>query len=173
MTVTIKKNVDVQATLEANQLKYQVKRDLSGDVQWVNAANAGALAISASRWGAGLTTDTVQTVGFNFIKIPKVQIQAYAYSGSSTSISVTVEGKLKVNGVTKVSSIITAATTNDYTKTVTSTITPTTVTQTITGASPNTFTAWASVKLNKGFSADGFARNKSAFQINDKVTVMK
>ncbi len=75
MTVTIKKNVDVQATLEAKQFKYQVKRDLSGDVQFENMASPARATVSPT-FGATIayTATVASNDGWNFIKPAAIQV---------------------------------------------------------------------------------------------------
>ncbi len=161
MTVTIKKNVDVQATVEATQLKYQVKRDLSGDVQFTNCTNVGILNCqSTGGGGTDVTVSTGTTAGFNFFKIPKVRLKVY-----SSSTLATGSFKFKANGVTKLSSRLTGVT---YTTT-TTTVTPTTPTVTLAGASPNILT----LVITKNTITSVWATMVSQAQRNQKATIMK
>ncbi len=157
MTVTIKKNVDVQATLEAKQLKYQIKRDLSGDVQWTNMTQVGNLTISYCCFSGAGSRSIIGTTtkGFNFVKLPKV---TYSVTGFTPVIFI------KINGVTKTSTSF-----GNGVVTVSGTWTPTTRSITTTAAGPNNITLVISWQDLLDFSAN-FA---SSMQRNDKVTVMK
>ena len=162
MTVTIKKNTDVQGSVEANKLKYQVKRDLSGNVQWTNCTSVGKpLALYF------IPPVTRQTVGFNFVKIPKIMISA---GGENPAYTGTAYGKLKLNAVTKVSGTVIVPSTTYY---VSSTFTAATVTQTITGASPNTFTISVTLTGAGSTASSATIFVKTTPQRNDKYTVMK
>jgi len=106
MTVTIKKNVDVQATLEATQLKYQVKRDLSGDVQWTNMTSVGIPIAVTSLGGATTQTrtdDNATAQGWNFAKLPKFKVKAkiWIYGATGSGGSLIVTGWERLNGVNK------------------------------------------------------------------------
>ncbi len=163
VTVTIKKNVDVQASLEAKTLKYQIKRDLSGDVQWSACASVGALAVST--FTSGAASNTAQTACINFVKYPKLKI----YGGTSFTTTCTVKGKAKLNGVTIAGLNGTLSILN--TSTSVTTLTASTPTKTVTAASPNTFTVWVSGETWLTYS------NKVYFtkapSRNDQYTVMK
>ncbi len=151
MTVTIKKNVDVQAELKADKIKYQVKRDLSGDVQWTNMTQVGNLVTSVSVSTTFTTTGTT-TNGFNFIKMPYAN---FFYSGASMGATILI------NGVTKASGSWGPGIDSD-------TWTPTPRTITLTGANPNT----VQLKVWMGNGAYMGATFNSNMQRNDKTTVM-
>ncbi len=153
MTVTIKKNVDVQATLEAKQLKYQVKRDLSGDVQFENMASVGLLATTISAVNNSNTTTGTTTGGWNFVNLPKV---VYDASGSTKGLTI------KINGVTKTSTSWTAGSFSG-------TFTP--ATRQITSTTTGTNTIQLKVFARNG--ANLSATFASSMQKNDKYTVMK
>ncbi len=177
MTVTIKKNVDVQAELKADKFKFQVKRDLSGDVQWTNCTSVGNLA--TSRWNSGLFSTNTHTAatsattnqGWNFFKVPKLRAKARVTSMATISETQKAYALFYVNGVKKASTTATA-TSGNYTATVTTTP----VGITLTSTRPNTITVkvkgkWA---VNGGFRVGGtvFASMLSNAQRNDKTTVM-
>ncbi len=93
MTVTIKKNVDVQATLEVKQLKYQVKRDLSGDVQFTNTGNANpAWTIVGPASTMTATATRATNTGINFFKPAKIQLLARLSAMNMGSFSVIASG---------------------------------------------------------------------------------
>ncbi len=152
MTVTIKKNVDVQAELKVDKIKYQVKRDLSGDVQWTNMTQVGNLSAYKNAVGTDSSTGTT-TKGFNFIKLPKV---LFSYSGLSMGVTI------KINGVTKTSTSWGGGVNSD-------TWTPTTRSITITGAGSNTI----KLKVWRGaIAAKVEATFASNMQRNNVTTVM-
>ncbi len=155
MTVTIKKNVDVQASLEAKTLKYQIKRDLSGDVVWINTTSVGALStmILAPGWFTTLTASG-QTEGFNFFKMPKLKVRAVVSAFASNFAMATAmggRGQFFLNGVKKmstnsVSTFCSSVGPGPFVSCIGSTVktvTPAPVTLSAAAASPNT----VSVKL--------------------------
>ncbi len=152
MTVTIKKNTDIQAELKADKIKYQVKRDLSGDVQWTNMTQVGNLGGIVFGFSTSTTVIGTTTNGFNFIKLPKIN---YGFSGAIQGFTI------KVNGVTKTSTSFAPGTASG-------TWTPATGSITETGTAPNTvqFKVWMGVGGMIG------AAFKSNMQRNDTTTVM-
>ena len=140
--------------LKANKkLKYTIKRDLNGVVEFKNATNIGIAGILEQN-SVGTATDT--TGGFNFVKIPKMRIRA---SGPGNA---TINASLKFAGVTFSCS-------SGPTSYITKTCNPPTVTKTTALVKPNKMSV-AIISMN-GYNQT--ARNKTAAQINQKVTVMQ
>ncbi len=186
MTVTIKKNVDVQATLEAKQFKYQVKRDLSGAVQFENMASPNGAEATANNFGGGTDTATrtiASNNGWNFIKLPKVQLYlvALAVGSSPVSASGSAAAYWQINGVTKVSTggSISCSSTGSSSCFAMDTITVTPAPVGITSAqvAPNILTnkAFASLITGTGvyYLIGATANDIVAGQKNQKVTIMK
>ncbi len=186
MTVTIKKNVDVQATLEAKQLKYQVKRDLSGDVQFENMVKTDTINLTITS-GNTTTTSTVTNAsnnGWNFAKPANAVFDAMLTITGAPGVSAVVELEVlwKINGVTKASG------TDFMSCSVTNTATDfcTAVGQAVASgpailssqSAPNVLTKVAKLSLTDGtgyqfLSAIGTAIDTVYGQRNQKVTVMK
>ncbi len=189
VTVTIKKNVDVQASLEAKTLKYQIKRDLSGDVVWTNTTNVGVLAttIFAPNWWAG-DTATGQTEGFNFFKMPKLKVLGGVSAFGMTFAMASIfggKGQFFLNGVKKmstksmsISSMSSSAgqPVSCFVSTV-QTVTPAPVSLSTAGASPNVVSVKAFVSMISYMGSFGGGLFRAYMtgqaQRNDKVTVMK
>ena len=137
------------------KLKYQVKRDTAGAVQWKNASNIGTNGILTAA-GAGATATSDATGGFNYAKIPKLFVSATGpYSGS-------VRGRLKFAGVT-----FTCFTGGSWLP-ISKTCNPPTATKTTALVKFNTM----NVSIISGYGTGLKAKNKTAAQINQKVTVM-
>ncbi len=181
MTVTIKKNVDVQATLEAKQFKYQVKRNLSGDVQFENMASPPTVntQVTAFSGTKNTTTGTIATNdGWNFINPAKIKLTVYVYAGFSEP-QATARGKaywLTNNNVrASVSATASCSALFTCTDTTTTTINPANIT--VAQASPNQIKNKAIATLVSYSASAATARvtvnDIVVGQKNQKVTIMK
>ncbi len=191
MTITIKKNVDVQGTLEAKQLKYQVKRDLSGDVQFENAPSlAGTAGIFKQSTGSTSSVVTATTnTGLNFLKVPGIKSDGRATVIATGGFPISIAMSLPVavtrnsspiavlNGSRTVVTTLTAGNPSFSTQW-NATIAPSTTKITTVIASPATikFRVSANVAAVGTPTLISASQNVYAtgyFQKNQKVTVMK
>ncbi len=189
MAVTIKKNVDVQGTLEAKQFKYQVKRDLSGDVQFTNmSANPAALTFISASTASPTNTRTGNNVaendGWNFIKPPKIRIYATgsAFRSATTGrLTGYVTAWFSINNVAKetlsASDSCSTIMANSCSVTISTTKTPAPVSLTSAQASPNNIRIKGRVRGDWSGGSGWFTAwtidNQNQPQKNQKYTVMK
>lgn len=93
-------------TLEAtNTIKYSIKRDVAGVPVYSLAPNMTASLTFSAAGGATVINTTTTTRGFNFIRVPKVDVTSIVGAGN---IGVII---MKVNGVALTTTTVTAATT--------------------------------------------------------------
>jgi len=184
MTVTIKKNVDVQGTLEANQVKYQVKRDLSGDVQFENMKNTPAA--GTFLWGSGWENQTSTTVtnnGWNFTKAAnlKLKLWAWAYTVHTMAAPVTIwvrgQGTWQINSSTRNSTSTSLSSAGSHSLSTSTTITaPAGAGVTIAQSAPNVLTNRAALSFSyMGTIGSAYltVQNTVRGQKNQKITIMK
>ncbi len=185
MTVTIKKNTDVQAEFKADKIKYQVKRDLSGDVQWTNCSTVGNLATTTIKNIIVQTASTTATAqastgeGWNFFRVPKIRVKASITSGFTWGApnQLKAYGKFYVNGSLKAAATTSTSVTGLLTAAATTTFTPTGTTKSlsIASSSPNSITVKVKGKwiaTQGALVGNVTARMLSNAQRNDKTTVM-
>ncbi len=170
MTVIIKKNVDVQATLEANQLKYQVKRDLSGDVQFKAAGSL--LSVSTYNISAFYTSQDTGLEGWNFVKLPKIKVSGPVTDSTSSMPYAHWSVIFKVNGVQRLQETGTAAgSPSTYVKvSVTETPAPRTLTQSLVSPNAQTLSLYIYTIYAVGTLK---AQMLTQLNVNQKYTVMK
>jgi len=164
VTVTLKKNTVVQAELKADKIKYMVKRDLSGDVQWTNMASVGNLSLAGiTESGVPYSTTGTTNAGWNFVKFPKVSFSASRPADGPIGFKMFI----RINNVVKTSTTTTTFCTPGAC-TLSGTWTPAPRSITSAAANPNTIKFQVSATMFP-FVTAAF---KSNMQRNDKTTVM-
>lgn len=162
-------DIDGRDITASRKIKYAIKRDLSGDVQFKQIGTA----LQTSR-GIGVGTSTTKDTGiegFNFFKKPDLKVAAFASDTEYSSPAISGFVKLQINGVTKDSFTWGWADTDTTMVSGSSTFTPATRTLTLAAASPNSVTLVLGItrRDTAGQATGSFVQQA---QINDKLTVM-
>ena len=143
-------------------LKYAIKRDLTGAVQFTNCSDVGILSFFVANAGTAGSDKAATAAGWNFFSIPKMRIIMSSLSG-------VVRAKFKVNGNAKLLGTLTGTTASAVT--ITKTAAPRQIVSN--QISPNNLTLIGTLTYGGGAGYGWQVKILTSAKRNDKLEVIK